>query len=98
MRFILCLTPTAQSTLAELKKSPHFSKRFKAVVKALNFLSENPRHPSLQTHKYQSLKGPQGEEVFEACAQQNTPAAYRIFFVYGPQRNEITIIAITPHP
>ncbi len=26
----------------------------------------NLRHPSLQTHIFQSLKGPNGEKVFEA--------------------------------
>ncbi len=26
------------------------------------------------------------------------PAAYRVFFYYGPKRGEITVFAITPHP
>jgi len=42
--------------------------------------------------------GPRGEKVFEAYAEQGTPAAYRIFWIYGPAKNEITILAITPHP
>jgi len=98
MKFALYFTLAAQEALTELKNSSHLQKHFKAVVKTLRYLSENPRHPSLQTHKYKSIKGPQGEEVFEAYAEQNTPAAYRVFFIYGPQRNTITIIAITPHP
>jgi hypothetical protein len=44
------------------------------------------------------LKGPQGEKVFEAYAEQSTPAAYRVFWYYGPEENRITVIAITPHP
>jgi len=36
--------------------------------------------------------------VFEAYAESKTPAAYRIFWYDGPGKNEITIIAITPHP
>jgi hypothetical protein len=43
--------------------------------------------------------------VFEAYAQNQTPGAYRVFFMYGPDRVEgkkrtavLTIIAITPHP
>ncbi|MGA3085008.1 MAG: hypothetical protein ABSE95_09445 [Thermodesulfobacteriota bacterium] len=31
-------------------------------------------------------------------AQDNTPAAYRLFWSYGPTKEQITIIAITPHP
>jgi hypothetical protein len=51
----------------------------------------------LQTHIIHSIKGPSGEKVFEAYAQQNTPSAYRIFFCYGPDKKEITIVAIIPH-
>jgi hypothetical protein len=58
----------------------------------------NPRHQGLNTHKYSSLKGPNGEEVFEAYAENNTASAYRIFWCYGPGKDVITIIAITPHP
>jgi len=44
------------------------------------------------------LTGPKGEEVFEAYAENNTPAAYRIFWYSGPEKKQITIVAITPHP
>jgi len=73
-------------------------KRYKAVTKTLQFLAGNPRHPSLRTHEFTSLKGPLGEKVFEAFAEQSTPAAYRIFWYYGPGENRITVLAITPHP
>lgn len=98
MKFFLSFTPTAKASLKELKESPHLEKRFKAVAKTLKFLQENPRHPSLQTHQFSSFKGPGGEKVFEAYAEQDTPAAYRIFFFYGKARGEIVIVAITPHP
>ncbi len=98
MRFFLSFTPTAKANLKELKESVHLEKRFKAVSKALKFLQEDPRHPSLHTHEFFSFKGPCGEKVFEAYAEQDTPAAYRIFFFYGQQRREIVIVAITPHP
>ncbi|MFH1360189.1 MAG: hypothetical protein ABIJ41_04030 [Candidatus Omnitrophota bacterium] len=98
MKFFLSFTSTAKNSLKELKESPHLAKCFKAVSKALKFLQENPRHPSLQTHEFSSIKGPHGEKVFEAYAEQDTSAAYRIFFFYGSQRSEIVIVAITPHP
>jgi hypothetical protein len=98
MKFSLSLTPTAKSDLKELKESTHLEKRYKAVVKTLRFLQENPRHPGLQTHEFTSFKGPGGEKVFEAYAEQDTPAAYRIFFFYGKKRGEIIIVTITPHP
>ena len=98
MIFTLYFTPSAKQILSDLKRSPSLEKHFKAVSKALEYLAQNPKHPGLQTHKYYSLKGPQGQEIFEAYAEQNTPAAYRIFFYYGPRKEEITIFTITSHP
>lgn len=73
---------------------------FKQLCKCLKLLRENPRHPSLQTHEFSSLKHPYDRDgkVFEAYAQQNTPAAYRVFWCYGPKKGQITIIDITAHP
>ncbi len=73
-------------------------KRLKAVQKALGYLQTNPRHPGLKTHKFTSLTGPKGEDVFEAYAENQTPGACQIFWFYGPGKKEITIAAITPHP
>ena len=73
---------------------------FKRVGKALRQLAVDPRHPSLNTHGYESLRDPHdpGAKVFAAYAQNKTPGAYRIFWSYGPERGEITILAITPRP
>ena len=98
MKFVLNFTPTSKKALKKLKENSGLKKRYKAVVKALKLLSENPRHPGLQTHLYHSISGPQGEKVFEAYAEQRTPNSYRIFFYFGPDKREITIFAIIPHP
>jgi hypothetical protein len=94
----LIFTPQADEDLKELEKIPEKGKVLKAVRKTLGLMEMNLKHPSLQTCAYTSLKGPTGEKVFEAYAQQNTPSAYRIFWYYGPERDQITIAAITPHP
>jgi hypothetical protein len=96
--FEIFLTDEAKIQLERLKKDKGLEKRYNAVKKAIRFLSENPRHKSLKTHEFTSLSGPKGEKIFEAYAEQSTPAAYRIFWYYGPSKNQITIIAITPHP
>jgi hypothetical protein len=96
--FDIYLTNAARDQLERLKKDKGLGKRYHAVKKAIDFLSENPRHKSLQTHEFASLIGPKGEKIFEAYAEQSTPAAYRIFWCYGPDKKQITIIAITPHP
>ncbi len=73
---------------------------FKQVHKCITLLLESPRHPGLQTHEFHSLQHPydRNAKVFEACMQQKTPAAYRLFWCYGPKQGEITILSITPHP
>jgi hypothetical protein len=96
--FELLFTDQADADLDSLETDASLSKRLKAVKKALGLLETNPRHPGLNTHKFSSLKGPGGEEVFEAYAENKTPAAWRIFWYYGPDKKQITIVAITPHP
>lgn len=73
---------------------------FKQVHKTIDLLRTNPKHPGLNTHEYDSIANPfdAKKKVFEAYAQNNTPGAYRVFWCYGPDTKEITIIAITPHP
>jgi len=98
MNFELLFTEQAYSDFTRLENDKNLFKRFKAVRKTLGLLETNPRHPGLNTHKYDSLKGLNGEEIFEAYAENNTPAAYRVFWHYGPDKSQITVIAITPHP
>ena len=98
MAFKLEFTEQASDDLDALESHAGLAKRLKAVRKALGLLETNPRHPGLQTHKYDSLRGPNGEDVFEAYAENRTPAAWRIFWHYGPGLKKITIVAITPHP
>ena len=96
--FALLFTDQDNKDLDKLEKDHRLLKRLKAVRKTLAYLANNPRHPGLNTHKYSAIQGHNGEEIFEAYAENNTPAAYRIFWHYGPGKNNITIVAITPHP
>lgn len=98
MVFELLYTHEADSQLTQLERSPHLAKRWKAVRKALGLMETNLRHPGLKTHKFTSLRGPADEEVFESYAENNTPAAYRIFWHYGPEKGKLTVVAVTPHP
>lgn len=97
-KFKLLFTPQAHAALVNLANDPGAAKRLRAVRKTLGLLESNPRHPSLRTHEYSKLYGPRGEKVFEAYAENKTPAAFRVFWFYGPQSNQMTIVAITPHP
>lgn len=98
--FVLIFTDGAQTELARLERSRQHTGLVKQIKKTLGFLQTNPRHPSLQTHVFRSLEHPYDsrEKVFEAYVQQHTPAAYRLFWCYGPDKGQITVLAITPHP
>jgi hypothetical protein len=98
MPFILEYTDIAEAHLLRLKSDPSKQRIFKDVLKALRLMSTNLRHPSLNTHEYYNVQGPNGEKIFEAYAQQKTSGAYRIFWHYGPGKNVISIVAIQPHP
>jgi hypothetical protein len=82
------------------KKATEAEGLFKQVHGCIQKLLNDPRHPGLNTHKYDSLEHPYdpGQPAFEAYVQNQTPGAYRVFWCYGPHRGKITIIAITPHP
>ena len=104
--FELEWTDEASSFYNLLKYDASRKKHYKAVKKSIGLLVQNPYHNSLQTHEFKSLSGPNGEKVFEAYAEQNTPNAYRLFWYYGPDGlgpngnrvPVITMFLITPHP
>ena len=73
-------------------------KFFKKLVKALGYLEVNPRHNSLESHEIVPLTRRYGIRVWQSYLENQTPAAGRIFWVYGPGKNEITILAVEPHP
>ncbi len=95
----LRFTPEAKRNIDELERTPSKTGVLRQVRKTLGLLETNLRHPSLNTHRFES------QDVFEAYEQQHTPGAYRVLFYYGPDRRQgqrriavLTIVAITPHP
>ncbi|MGA2497953.1 MAG: hypothetical protein ABSH20_09440 [Tepidisphaeraceae bacterium] len=70
---------------------------FKKLVKTLAYLQENPRHNSLASHEIDALSRKFGIKVFESYLENRIPAAGRVFWAYGPEKGDITILAIEPH-
>ena len=100
MAFTLKLTEVAKQKLHDLEHDSDKAdlQKLKRVRKCLGQLELNPRHPSLNSHKYTDLKGRNNEDVWESYVENHTPSAWRIFWHYGPEQGMITIITITPHP
>ena len=80
------------------KSNAYDRKLYKKMGKALYMLSENPRHPGLESHEISSLSNRYGVKVWESYLENNTPSAGRIFWAYGPGRGEITVVGLEPHP
>jgi mRNA-degrading endonuclease RelE of RelBE toxin-antitoxin system len=95
--FNIKLTPLALKQLEKIKKREPRQGLLKQITKTIRFLSENPRHPSLNTHKNQRLSNLHGLDIFQVYAQNYTSGAYRIFFTYSA-KDEITITSIEAHP
>ncbi len=96
--FKLRFTEKSEKELELLEKDASKFRHFKAVAKCLYFMQTNLKHSCLNTHKYDEISGPDGQEVFESYTENKTPGAYRIFWHYGPARKEITILRICKHP
>ena len=77
------------------KDEARFAKKF---FKTLQHLSDDPRHNALQTHEIKPLSARFGHKVFQSYVENNTPAAGRLFWVYGPLPQHITVIGVEPHP
>lgn len=98
MEFELQFTPEATAVLSRLESARGGEALLKKVRKSLAYLSANPRHPGLSVHLFHSLQGPQGQTVWEAYVENQTPGAWRIWFWYGPDRSQITVLTLGPHP
>ena len=62
--FKIIQTNLVKEQLEVLKKDKGVEKRYKAIVKSIKLLARDPRHSSLCTHEYISLRGHNGENVF----------------------------------
>jgi hypothetical protein len=71
---------------------------FNKLIKALKLLESNPRSNSLATHEIDALSIKYGFKVFQSYLENKVPSAGRIFWAYGPDKGQITILAIEPHP
>ena len=65
--------------------------------KAMRLLSQDPSYHSLHTHDIEPLTKRYGVKVWQSYLENNTSRAMRMYWVYGPDRQDITIIGLEPH-
>ncbi|MGH3626170.1 MAG: hypothetical protein ACRDRL_01805 [Sciscionella sp.] len=96
--FELVYTVQADKILTNLERKQYQQKR-KKVLRTLKQLQVyGPRHPGLHSHPYKSVQGPGGAAPWESYVESRTPGAWRIWWIYGPDTGQITIVLIGPHP
>ena len=61
-------------------------------------MSQDPSYPSLHTHDIEPLTKRYGVKVWQSYLENNASRAMRMYWVYGPDRQDITIIGLEPHP
>ena len=96
MPFQILFQPLPEAQLTGLESTR--PKKHKKVLKCLGLLEINPKYPGLNSHRYDNYDDVFGEKIWESYVENKTPGAYRVFWHYGPDEGEITIVAITPHP
>jgi hypothetical protein len=96
--FALLYTAEARRVIHDLGK-PAPAAKLRKVKKTLRLLRDvGPAHPGLNSHKYHSITGPKGEDAWESYVENRTLGAWRIWWVYGPATDAITVVTIGPHP
>lgn len=63
---------------------------FSRLVKTFRLLESNPRHSGLNSHDIEALSERYGRKVWQSSIENRKPAAGRLFWVYGPDKGEIT--------
>ncbi len=71
---------------------------YKKWGSALKKLSQNPAYPGLQTHEIEPLTRRYGVRVWQSYLENHTSGAMRMYWAYGPGKQEITVIGLEPHP
>lgn len=72
--------------------------KYKKLGNTFKKISDNPKYPGLCSHEIKALTKRYGIKVFESYIENKKPKAGRVFWVYGPDKKDITIIGIEPHP
>jgi hypothetical protein len=65
---------------------------------AMAHLAADPRYPGLKSHEIEQLSRRYGQKVWQSYLENRNSRAARLYWVYGPGTNEITVIGVEPHP
>ena len=96
MAFKLRFSDEARDQFAALDTD---ERKRKKIAKCFGLIEIDPKNGGLHSHKYSVMKASDGSsDVWESYVENNTPAAWRVFWISGPGKGQTTIVAVTDHP
>lgn len=97
MQFKLQMTPEAKEQLSVIMNDSGKAGLQKQIKKCFKLLSENPRHPGLNSHPLVGSEESVGLKIWTSYIQNKTPAAHRVLWSYSKTKKEIIVLQIIPH-
>lgn len=94
MGYALRFTRSAANRLKEFD-TPDQKQRLTDLRDSLRLLETDPNRPELRSHKYTSVRGVNGEDVWESFVGDPVATDWRMFWHYGPEADTITVASIT---
>jgi len=73
-------------------------KRSKKIAKCLGQMEQDVHYRALQSHRYESFDAAYSEKIWESYVEQGTPGAWRIWWHFGPEPGQVTVVDLGPHP
>lgn len=61
-------------------------------------LSADPMYPGLKSHEITELSRRYEMRVWQSYLENKKNGAHRMYWVYGPDQQEIMIVGLEPHP
>ena len=71
---------------------------YKKWGESLKKLSINPMYPGLHSHEIEELSRRYGIRVWQSYLENKKSKAMRMYWIYGPEKEDITVIGLEPHP
>lgn len=96
--FKITITKEFKQQITAIKEDPTREGLEFQIKATITKLAHDPKYKGLNSHKFSSLNEKYGCEVWESYVQNNTPGAWRLFWLYGKGKNEITLLLVIPHP
>ena len=96
MAFKLLFTDEARDQFAALDTD---ERKRKKIAKCFGLIEIDQKHLGLHSQKFSVMKASDGSSVvWESYVENNQPTAWRVFWIFGTGKGQITIVAVTDHP